>query len=263
MRKCICGMLMLAAVAGSALYAEGQVAGSRPKAGGAGHPAQAVRLPYTVEYKISTEKTAPNGATITHEYTEVRSLDSEGRSMAAKTNIPMSGDETVRTHVGVIDPVARTTASWDSPGQTATVTKMAAPGTHRSCPPVAPRQPTAQLPKPVIEDLGTETIQGVEARGRRTTTTIPAGSLGSDAPLTRTDEEWTAVAPGLRGLLVRRVFDDPQSEKLTKELVNLNQSEPDAAAFQPPAGYEIVEKSAPLGQCAAALAAPVPAPSPQ
>jgi hypothetical protein len=256
-------MSMLAAVASLALLASGQVTGSRPKTVTTGGPAHIARLPYTAEYKVSSLRTLANGATINHESTEVLALDSEGRRMTSRTEIPLSGDQPARTHVWVTDPVARTTSSWESPGQTATVTAMPAPGSQTSCPPVAPQQPTVEPQKPVVEDLGTETILGVEARGTRTTFTIPVGKIGNDALLTRSHELWVAIAPGLRGLQVRDIVDDPQSGKMDKELVNLNQSQPDAAKFQPPAGYEIVDKSAPQIQCAAAQAAPAQAPSPQ
>jgi hypothetical protein len=261
MSKRVCEMLMLGAVAGFALAASGQVAGSRTKTVATGHPAQVARLPYTAEYKISSVSTLANGATITHESTEVTALDSEGRRMNARTEIPLAGDQTARTHVWVSDPVARTTSTWDSPGRTATVAAMAVPGTQTLCPPVTAQQATIEPQKPVVEDLGTETILGVEARGRRTTFTIPAGKIGNNEPLTRIDESWSAIAPGLRGLQVRVIVDNPQPGKMDKELVNLNQSEPDEAVFQPPAGYEIVNKSAPLVQCAAAQpAAAVPSP---
>lgn len=263
MRKFAFGMLMLASVAGLALSAVGQVAGSRTKTVATGHPVQVARLPYTAEYKISNRSTLANGATITHDSTEVVALDSEGRRMTARTEIPVSADQTARTHFGVVDPVARTTTNWESPGRSATVTAMPAPGAQPSCPAAAPQPPDAQPQKPVVEDLGTETIMGVEAHGRRTTYTIPEGKVGNDAPLTRIDEFWSAIAPGLRGLVVRQSVDNPQSGKMEKELVSLNQSEPDAAVFQPPSGYEIVNKSAPQMQCAAAQAVPAPAPAPQ
>jgi len=76
----------------------------------------------------------------------------------------------------------------------------------------------------------------VEATGRRTTVTTPAGAIGNDAPLVRTTEVWNARSIGLT---VRTVSDDPQTGKRTKDLVELNQSEPDPAMFQPPEGYEI------------------------
>jgi hypothetical protein len=38
------------------------------------------------------------------------------------------------------------------------------------------------------ESLGTQTIDGIEAEGWRTTITIPAGAMGSDKPLTHVCE---------------------------------------------------------------------------
>jgi hypothetical protein len=263
MRERFLGISTFAAVLSLALSAVGQVSGSRTKPVTTGNHAQAARLPYTAEYKISDVKTLANGATITHESTEVRSLDSEGRVMTSRTDIPVSEDQTARTFVQVTDPVARTNSHWDSRGQKVTVTAMPAVGTRLHCPAVATPPTTVKTPEPVMEDLGSETILGLEARGSRTTWTTPAGMIGNDAPLTRTIEMWSAIAPGLQGLLVRQLVDDPQSGKMDKELVNLNQSEPDASVFQPPAGYEIVNKDAPQVQCAAAQSAPAPAPSPQ
>jgi hypothetical protein len=67
--------------------------------------------------------------------------------------------------------------------------------------------------------------------------------------LVRSTEIWTAIAPGLRSLVARSVSDDPQSGKTTRELTTFNQAEPDAAVFQPPADYEIVNKDAPGSTC--------------
>jgi len=77
----------------------------------------------------------------------------------------------------------------------------------------------------------------------------PAGAIGNDAPLVRISEAWTAIAPGLRGLMARDVTDDQQWGKMTKELTNFTQAEPDASVFQPPSDYEIVNNPAPGSVC--------------
>lgn len=248
MRGRLSKLLLCAMATSVALHASGQASRSRTtniELGSSGH---GQRLPYTAEYKITQVKTLSDGSTITHESTEVVALDSQGRSMTSTTTMPTSQDQSPITRVNVYDPVAGTNSSWSVPGHQATVTQMPAPGSLPPCAStvmgaVANPRPV-QREKPVVEDLGTETIQGVEARGRRTTTTIPAGAIGNDAPLVRTRETWTAIAPGLGGLLVREVSDDPQLGQTTKELQNLSQDEPDPSLFQPPAGYEIVNKDA-------------------
>jgi hypothetical protein len=238
-----------------------------------GNPAPAPRLPYTAEYKNTRVQTLANGSTITHESTEVVALDSQGRRMTSTTNIPLSGDQTQRTMVTVFDPVARTNSNWTVPGKKATVMAMPVPGAPRtSCatsttPVLLAPSPGVQRQQPTVEDLGTETIQGVEARGRRITTTTPAGAIGNDAPLVSTTETWTAIAPGLRGLMARNVIDNPQSGKTARELTNFTQAEPDPSVFQPPSDYEIVNKPAPGSVCPAeegteSPTAPIPPPPP-
>jgi hypothetical protein len=89
-------------------------------------------------------------------------------------------------------------------------------------------------------DLGTKTILGLEVRGYRYSTTIPAGLDGSAQSFVRIGEDWTYIIPGLV-LLVSQVTDDPQVH-YTNELVSLTLDEPDPALFQPPAEYGVVNK---------------------
>jgi hypothetical protein len=86
------------------------------------------------------------------------------------------------------------------------------------------------------EDLGADTIMGVEVHGSRTTTTTPPGSMGNDQPLVRTDVVW--MAPSL-GMALRSVSDDPQMGKTDREVVSVDLNNPDPSLFQPPAGYQL------------------------
>jgi hypothetical protein len=250
--------LMLIATMSLALPAWGQVVRSQTStattSGGqaiatlAGAPSRA-RLPYTVEYSVTRVQTLANGTTITHESSETQALDSQGRRMTATTFERESEDHTPRTHFFVFDPVARTHTSWTVPGKRATVSAMPEAGAGHACPAREPdagevhSQPMRSHEKPVIEKLGTETIEGIEVRGERITHTIPVESQGNDAPLVRTDEVWSAIPAGLRGLTLRRIIDDPRYGKITREVKSLTQSDPDPALFQPPDGYEIVNQS--------------------
>jgi hypothetical protein len=202
---------------------------------------RAAKAPYTAEYKITRVQALADGTTITQETTEVKALDSQGRRMTATTT---TGHGTPTTHVMVYDPVARAQTFWTSPGKVAHVLQMS-PAGENHCMTITRDDvrvssgPHAQY---ASEDIGTETIQGIEARGRRRTTTIPEGAAGNDAPLVTTSEMWTALTVGLDGLLVREITDDPRQGKSTRELTNLSQGDPDPATFQPPEGYEIQTK---------------------
>jgi hypothetical protein len=159
------------------------------------------------------------------------------------------------------------------PGREVTVTALPAPGARPNCatgPKVAipPTKPPATPPeKPTVEDLGMQTIDAIQAHGRRTTRTIPAGEAGNATPQVSTSEVWTAADPGLRGLVAREINDNPRSGRMTMELQNLVRGEPNPSLFQPPAGYAVVNKPAPGSECPGVEStpsqfAPIPPPPP-
>lgn len=258
---------------GNALLAVGLFAGlGLPVAGQIGTqiPAQRTPHPYTAKFQITSEQTLANGTTITHESREIQVVDSEGRRLTEIVT-PATDSMPERSSFHVFDPMARTNTTWMIPGKKALVRQMAPPlepGQARSAcfstmaptvemtPGAAPEsgerqdmsgasgkiapmmvQPKGSALTTSRVDLGTQTIQGVVATGRRITTTTPAGVVGNDAPLVRTSELWNVAS---LGLVVRSVVDDPRNGKRTRELVELNQGEPELSAFLPPADYEIV-----------------------
>ncbi|MEW5983000.1 MAG: hypothetical protein AB1806_11615 [Acidobacteriota bacterium] len=86
------------------------------------------------------------------------------------------------------------------------------------------------------DDLGVRSFDGVEARGSRTTTVIPAGAIGNVLPITITSEEWTS--PELKVLVMTR-HADPRTGETTYRLSGISRAEPDASLFEVPAGYTI------------------------
>lgn len=85
------------------------------------------------------------------------------------------------------------------------------------------------------EDLGTQTIEGVSAEGRRDTITIPAGQIGNDRPIEIVTEIWTS--PELHTVVLRK-HSDPRIGETVFRLTNISRSEPDPSLFQPPAGVK-------------------------
>lgn len=224
--------------------------------------------PYTAEFKVTQVQTLSGGTTITHVSKEISARDSQGRIFHQATQNAMSViDESTEYTMGYVDNAADgIQIHWNSQSKRATVIKMPTGsqrqgcwksefGTHRMnfetrLPPnvqtaaKASAKPPA-APNPVNplhvehEDLGTATIQGVEARGTRVTTTTPVGRVGNDRPLVSTIEQWGSRELGIE---LRGVANDPQQGKRTRELVSLTQGEPDPALFQPPEGYEVVSE---------------------
>lgn len=88
------------------------------------------------------------------------------------------------------------------------------------------------------ERLGPQLIEGVMATGNRNTTTIAAGAVGNERPITIVSEEWKS--PDL-GVLVLTSHKDPRSGESSYRLLNIVRGEPDPSLFQVPADYTIRE----------------------
>jgi nucleoid-associated protein YgaU len=88
------------------------------------------------------------------------------------------------------------------------------------------------------EELGKQTIEGVEAEGTRYVTTIPAGEIGNEQPIEMVFESW--YSPELQTVIMTR-HSDPRSGENTYRLTNINRSEPAHSLFEVPADYTIQE----------------------
>ncbi len=87
-----------------------------------------------------------------------------------------------------------------------------------------------------VENLGTQTIEGVSAEGTRRTTTIPAGQIGNEQPIVTVNERW--YSPELQ-VLVMSTRTDPRMGNSTYKLTNINRSEPAPTLFQVPPDYTL------------------------
>jgi hypothetical protein len=91
------------------------------------------------------------------------------------------------------------------------------------------------------ESLGRQTIEGVQAEGRRTTMTIPAGQAGNDLPIHIAIENW--YSPDLQATVLSKRSDPRNGETVTR-LTNISRGEPVHALFEPPADYKVSESAA-------------------
>ena len=79
------------------------------------------------------------------------------------------------------------------------------------------------------EQLGNMSIEGVQAQGTRTTTTIPAGAIGNDKPIDIVDERW--YSPDLQ-MTVMTKHSDPRTGETSFALKNINRSSPPPYLFE-------------------------------
>jgi hypothetical protein len=87
------------------------------------------------------------------------------------------------------------------------------------------------------EQLGTKTINGLQALGTRMTRTIPAGEIGNRNPIEVVTERWYSSDLQLPLLTTH---NDPMMGTMTIKLVNINRGEPDASLFQVPSDYKLI-----------------------
>jgi hypothetical protein len=212
--------------------------------------------PYKAQANTETKRTLADGSHITQSATAMIARDSEGRTVNAQK---ISDSLTITS---IFDPVAKTHIDYTSDTKIAHVLALPTPTASPSQVPVAMgaavsgfaagppgggvgffvqgRAVSSQLPSKhtTTESLGTKTIEGIQVTGTRTTSTIPAGTIGNEEDLTTTREEW--YSPELK-LVVQSTQNDPRFGQTTYTLNDIQQGPPDAALFQVPTEYKIEE----------------------
>lgn len=191
--------------------------------------------PYSGTQTIQMQQKLGDGNTISRQDTVKVYRDSQGRTRTESTMTP-PGSQTAVTHISITDPVAGVAYMLNPADQTAVKITL---------PPARTDQGTRTFRGPnngaetQTTDLGTQTVNGVQATGTRTTTTIPAGAVGNQAAITTTREVWTAVALKVP---VQIKTSDPRFGENTMNLTNITQGEPDPTLFQPPASYTVTTR---------------------
>jgi hypothetical protein len=88
------------------------------------------------------------------------------------------------------------------------------------------------------EDLGTQTMEGLQVTGVRTTRTIPVGEIGNEKPIVIVTEVWTS--PDLKTVVYSKRSDPRMGEQIFK-LTNITRAEPDASLFTVPADFRVTD----------------------
>jgi hypothetical protein len=92
------------------------------------------------------------------------------------------------------------------------------------------------MPPVERHDLGKQMIEGVEAVGTQSVTTIAAGAIGNEQPIRIVSERWYSEA---LHTVVMSKRSDPRTGEVVYRLTNLDRSEPSPALFQVPADYTV------------------------
>jgi hypothetical protein len=207
---------------------------------------------YTATVKTSHEQKLADGNAIHTSATTRQARDSAGRTWAETSfgcGVLPDGTREPISRFTVYDPATRTTMFWQVGGQSQKVVQVMHQPEAPPMPPPSPemmkRQVAANRQEMArtgsrSEKLGSRSIGGVLCDGTRTVHIIPAGEEGNDLPIEQVNELW--IAHDLR-LVMLSINDDPRTGRNTTEVVELDQGEPDASLFAPPAGYTLQEQN--------------------
>jgi hypothetical protein len=202
-------------------------------------------LPYSARETQTEIKTNADGTTTEHSSAQLVWRDSDGRTRHQTMWKTRTGKEAKEHTVIVYEPVKRVWWKWSYGGSSvkvAHVRHFRDQDGPVSCP--APPIPQAKRnPGDFdVKYLPPTTINGIPVARNRNTKVVPAGTIGIDHESTIAHEWW--ISPEL-GVVMRHTIDDPRIPKIITELSDVKRDVPDAALFQVPEGYEVVEESAP------------------
>lgn len=219
--------------------------------------------------------------------TSVVCRDGEGRTRRESSlNLLGAGPQaTIPKLITILDPVAGVRYLLDSEHKIAHKTPLPQPGmlaaAHldskgeqifimRDAPPNAQGGITttnmiyrkagqdSNEPAPTSENLGDQSIDGIQATGTRVTTTIPSGKMGNEKPIVVTSERW--YSSDLKATIMTK-HDDPWAGELKTQFANINAAEPDPSLFTVPADYKIMDDKD--GPVTIRMQAPAPLPPSQ
>ena len=216
--------------------------------------------PYSAEAVNESLQLLPDGNKI-HRTTVTKVF----RDTAGRTRREMFNEDGTVRSITISDPVAGVSYTLDPATRTAVKSTRAlvAAGVGGTVAPVRTPQGTAVTSggsgrttagfAPMTRQGGTVTavgggarealdpqvIEGLNATGTRTTTTIPAGQVGNAQEIKIVSEQW--FSDELQVLLMTR-HNDPRSGESLYRLRNVLRGEPDPSLFTLPADYTVQER---------------------
>jgi hypothetical protein len=226
----------------------------------AGPPGEAVKnAPYSAEGVTEFTQTLADGTRITRKTTSAVYRDSDGRTRREMTlNMigPLGSGDAPKNitisdpndNVYILDPETKTARvlpklgdvkvmMGEQPALAANKLMLAEPHSAGQTVMVIRRhEQGGQAPK--MESLGQQTIEGLVADGSRVTTTIPAGEIGNDRPITTVTERW--LSPELKVVVMTRTAS-PLTGETVYRLTNVRRGDPPAQLFQLPPDYTVVK----------------------
>lgn len=220
-----------------------------PMGFGFGHQ-PVTNAPYSATFTTTATEKLQDGTALTHTVTRIVSRDSLGRTREEVTFPARGTDAQPHTMITIFDPVAKTITTLRTEKKIAVVRAIPEPRGDRgpgrrgpgSPPPAgdnvqgAPHRGPREDKNVATTDLGSKTIDGVVATGKRITRTIPANTMGNTAAIVTTHEEWFSQDLKVE---LNRSDVNPFRGTDTMTVSGLTKAEPAVALFKVPEGYTV------------------------
>ena len=196
--------------------------------------------PYSADVNESSVMTLSDGNTLQHSTTGHVARDAQGRTYSLQTTTPGPlGSNGPVTRIFISDPVGGYVYSLD-PTTIIATRRAIKPPPNGGNPPKTGTHTRPASNNVVQTDLGTQSVNGVNAQGKRVTHTTPAGAEGNAQAIVGTTETW--YSPDLQ-VVVSSTRTDPRVGKSTYTLNNIQRGDPDASLFQVPSNYTVQDAS--------------------
>jgi hypothetical protein len=197
--------------------------------------------PFSATVTVENAVPMPDGSVDTKRTINLVGRDSRGRIHNERRRLMPEGfhGSPMLLEVRLFDPQTRVVTFYDP--MTRIARQRVVPEAPQRTNPPAPARANPQVK---VEDLGTTTLNGLDAKGTRRTFTVPAKLSGTGKPVEVVDEYWYSEDLHVN-LLVRRT--DPRTGVQTVAVSAIQRVEPAAEFFEVPEGYRTVDMTPPPG----------------
>lgn len=192
--------------------------------------------PFSAIVNTESIRQLPNGATITLKNHRAVARDSAGRIFQERRLlVPEDGKhESVVTQIEISDPVAHELFICVPKEGVCQLEQFTAPNFQ----PPRSAGDARHEGSMNLQDLGRQSISGIETVGTRETVVIEAGKIGNDSPLEVQREYW--FSPQL-GVNLLSKLQDPRIGIQNFEVSDISLNEPDTKLFKVSAKMKIID----------------------
>jgi hypothetical protein len=193
--------------------------------------------PFSATVNAEWIRQLPDGSAITLKNHRAIARDAAGRIFQERRILVPEGGkiESIVSQIEISDPVSHELYICVPSERVCQLEKFFPPDSPRSA---AGRTVRKEPGPPGLEDLGKQSVGGLETVGTREMMVIPTGAIGNNSPLLAKREFWYSPQLGVNLISKRQ---DPRFGSQNFEVTDIALGEPDAKLFEVPSGSKILD----------------------